>query len=150
MLIVRQMSSARSRRSVLKKFGRSWEYDAGSSQGGGCKMFANSAQPNSQDCSTEMNILHNYTGSRSYIEVQDQTEDENPRAPEPMSKRRKQSAGNNRISQKSKENRYVGATKTRNPYLMLSGLVDQLDGKHGASTFVLPTRQKTQAIDFVE
>ena len=83
-MALRQLNSTRSRRSVLKKFGRSWEFDAGSSQGG-CKMFANpvyhqemvsSAQLRSQEGSTEMNILNNYTGSASranFIEVQDQT-----------------------------------------------------------------------------
>lgn len=39
-LVLSNRNSTTSRRSVLKKFGRSWEFDAGSSQGGGCKMFA--------------------------------------------------------------------------------------------------------------
>lgn len=147
---LRRLNSTRSRRSVLKKFGRSWEFDAGSSHGG-CKMFANpvqyqemmsSAQLHSHEGSTEMNILNNYTGSASranFIEVQDQTADGQAHATWTSAAGR---GGDSKRQKKARRTSVASrdAQQVRDPYVMLTGLLDQLDARESSSTFVLPNR----------
>jgi len=117
-----------------------------------------SAPFNSQEGSAEMNILNNYNykgrGSGSaanFIEVHDHMDEQAPAGKSSPSRKPKDSA--TYPHQKRKPHRstaQAAAARKKDPYTMLSGLLDQLNEKEKSSTFMLPNRQQAEGVQSVE